>query len=194
MLAMPNAGDYVIFFISSSSKIWYIYNIYFFIDLSVFQICFYWVKVNKSVKPVEKFWANKRKFFNIYIYIFIIYYCIYIYLAEKVVKGLAMTASWLKTSPPSLVHLWLCQNTLGHVFNRPHTTAGILSKLTPARLSLFNYWSQEYFINIFVASDSDKFERERERMGKWEIEIRRYYTDSIVCSFYLPSNVFTLVW
>jgi hypothetical protein len=52
-------------------------------------------------------------------------------LAEKVVKGLVMTASWLKTRPPSLVHLWLCQNIPGHVFNRPRTTLGILSKLTP---------------------------------------------------------------
>lgn len=181
---MPKAGDYIIFFISSSSKIWYIY-IFFYRFISFSQICFYWVEVNKSVKPVEKCWANKRKFVLIFIriYIFIIYYCIYIYLAEKVVKGLAMTASWLKTSPPSLVHLWLCQNTLGHVFNRPHTTAGILSKLTPARLSLFNYWSQEYFINIFVASDSVKFERERERMGEWEIDTSLLYR--LHCLFFL---------
>jgi len=71
------------------------------------------------------------------------------------VKGLAMTASWLKTRPPSVVHLWLCQNTPGHVFNRPRTTLRILSKL--AHPALFNYRSQEYFNNIFAASNPVEF-------------------------------------
>jgi len=173
-------GWYLYIYISHSSK-------YIFIDLPVFRrFVFTWSRWIIREWIPWKNWANKRKFVLIFIFIYLLYIC----LAEKVVKGLAMTASWLKTSPPSWDHLWLCQNTLGHVFNRPHTTVGILSKLTPAWLSLFNYWSQEYFINIFVASDSVKFVSKSER-GR---EIRRYYNDSIVYSFYLPPYVFALVW
>lgn len=85
------------------------------------------------IKSVVKREQIKESLFqyNIFIYNTHTYLYIHVYLAEKVVKGLVMTASWLKTRPPSLVHLWLCQNTPGHVFNRPRATIGILSKLTP---------------------------------------------------------------